>query len=109
MLPLRCDPRQSAACCRLSVAECGRVQGLYLTKQLFLAMTSVCLMLAADRANVVSCRSRRAPGQAEVLVCIAASHLHGSDQACDSCSCSVRLLTMQQLLMALPTCPRPRR
>ncbi len=43
-----------STCCRLSVAECGRVQGLYLTKQLFLAMVSVCLMLAADRANVVS-------------------------------------------------------
>ncbi|KAL4424803.1 hypothetical protein ABPG77_000843 [Micractinium sp. CCAP 211/92] len=37
----------------LSVAECGRVQGLFLTKQLFLAMVSVCMMLAADRANVV--------------------------------------------------------
>lgn len=45
------------------MAECGRVQGLYLTKQIFIAMTSVCLMLAADRANVVSCRSLRAPGK----------------------------------------------
>lgn len=44
--------------CRLSVAECGRVQGLYLTKQIFIAMVTVCLMLAADRANVVSGRAR---------------------------------------------------
>ena len=57
-------------CRSLSVAECGRVQGLYLTKQIFLAMVSVCLMLAADRANVVSFRWRLAHCTCRCRLCI---------------------------------------
>ncbi|PSC75456.1 malate synthase [Micractinium conductrix] len=59
----------------LSVAECGRVRGLYLTKQIFLCMVSVVMMVAADRSHVVISTWDGAL-QISAQVCMAGQLLH---------------------------------